>query len=226
MKARVITGILAVIGGIGMSMLLITMVQNSQAETPIPAYASMVHTESITYDKADTPFPSSQPVEEPEPVQSEPVQSEPEPQSDALMDRVYDVPLDGDVQEYILELCDQYDMDPVLVLAMMYVETRFDPAAVSKTGDYGLMQINKVNHEGYRKILGITDFLDAKQGALAGIYMLWDLREHYGCDTENKILMAYNRGIGGAKKLWKQGIYSNTYTEEVAKAKKTIRKFS
>lgn len=221
MRARMITGFLAVLGGIGMSMLLITMIQSRQTVTPIPAHASIVHTEGITYDRADTPLPASQPVEEPEPVQPEP-----EPQTDAPKDRVYDVPLDGDVQEYILELCDQYEMDPVLVLAMMYVETRFDPAAVSKTGDYGLMQINKVNHEGYRKILGITDFLDAKQGALAGIYMLWDLREHYGCDTENKILMAYNRGIGGAKKLWKQGIYSNTYTEEVAKAKKTIRKFS
>lgn len=221
MRARMITGFLAVLGGIGMSMLLITMIQSRQTVTPIPAHASIVHTESVTYDRADTPLPASQPVEEPEPVQPEP-----EPQTDAPKDRVYDVPLDGDVQEYILELCDQYEMDPVLVLAMMYVETRFDPAAVSKTGDYGLMQINKVNHEGYRKILGITDFLDAKQGALAGIYMLWDLREHYGCDIENKILMAYNRGIGGAKKLWKQGIYSNTYTEEVAKAKKTIRKFS
>lgn len=221
MRAGMITGFLAVLGGIGMSMLLITMIQSRQTVTPIPAHASIVHTESITYDKADTPLPTSQPVEEPEPVQPEP-----ELQPDTPKDRVYDVPLDGDVQEYILELCDQYEMDPVLVLAMMYVETRFDPAAVSKTGDYGLMQINKVNHEGYRKILGITDFLDAKQGALAGIYMLWDLREHYGCDTENKILMAYNRGIGGAKKLWKQGIYSNTYTEEVAKAKKTIRKFS
>lgn len=221
MRARMITGFLAVLGGIGMSMLLITMIQSRHTVTPIPAHASIVHTEGITYDKTDTPLPASQPVEEPEPVQPEP-----EPQTDTPKDRVYDVPLDGDVQEYILELCDQYEMDPVLVLAMMYVETRFDPAAVSKTGDYGLMQINKVNHEGYRKILGITDFLDAKQGALAGIYMLWDLREHYGCDTENKILMAYNRGIGGAKKLWKQGIYSNTYTEEVAKAKKTIRKFS
>lgn len=221
MRARMITGFLAVLGGIGMSLLLITMIQSRQTVTPIPAHTSIVHTESITYDKADMPLPASQPVEEPEPVQPEP-----EPQTDTPKDRVYDVPLDGDVQEYILELCNQYEMDPVLVLAMMYVETRFDPAAVSKTGDYGLMQINKVNHEGYRKILGITDFLDAKQGALAGIYMLWDLREHYGCDTENKVLMAYNRGIGGAKKLWKQGIYSNTYTEEVAKAKKTIRKFS
>lgn len=221
MRARMITGFLAVLGGIGMSMLLITMIQSRQAEVPIPAYANTVHTESITYDKADAPLPANQPVEEPEPVQPEL-----EPQNDTPKDRVYDVPLDGDVQEYILELCNQYEMDPVLVLAVMHVETRFDPAAVSKTGDYGLMQINKVNHEGYRKILGITDFLDAKQGALAGIYMLWDLREHYGCDTENKILMAYNRGIGGAKKLWKQGIYSNTYTEEVAKAKRTIRKFS
>lgn len=230
MKLNIVARVMAVLGGFSLAMLFIAQSHQTHYDHISADFSSVQgRSNHITYSQADVGSPVSQPIDEPEPVIQTPnPEIEPLQSISGIFDvpKVYDVPLDGEIQSYILQLCEEKQIDPVLVFAIMKVESGFDPTAVSKTNDYGLMQINKINHKGYNEILGITDFLDAKQGALAGIYMLWDLRENYGCDTENKMLMAYNRGIVRAKKLWAQGIFSNTYTTSVADAKKTIRKFS
>ena len=229
MKLNHVLGIMTVLSGIGLAMLFIASCHQFQnVQTEVNSVFTTGTINHVTYNQSNKSSPASQPIDEPEPVIHKPESKvEASPHTPAVdIPRVYDVPLDGETQAYILQLCAENQMDPVFVLAVMKVESGFDPRAVSKTNDYGLMQINKINHSGYKKLLGITDFLDAKQGALAGIYMLWDLRENYGCDTENKMLMAYNRGIVRAKKLWAQGILSNDYTTMVAEAKKTIKKLS
>ena len=70
------------------------------------------------------------------------------------------------------------------------------------------MQINTVNHEWLQEKLGITDFLDPYQNTRSGIYILRTLFEKYQ-DTA-KVLMAYNMGEDGAKKLWDKGIYDTS----------------
>ena len=52
-----------------------------------------------------------------------------------------------DLQETMQACCEEYGVPYALALAVADVESRFDPDAVSGTGDYGLMQINEVNHE-------------------------------------------------------------------------------
>ena len=84
---------------------------------------------------------------------------------------------------------------------------------MSGTGDYGIMQINTVNHEWLREELGITDFLDAEQSIDAGTEMLARLSEKYS--DPHKVLMAYNMGEGGAAKLWAQGITSSEYSRDI-----------
>lgn len=130
-------------------------------------------------------------------------------------EQVNNVGLSDDVQQYLIEVCREYSIAPELVLAIIQVESGFDASVISKTDDYGLMQINKCNHKAYEKLLGITDFLDPKQNILAGVHMLASLRDDYGCDTEEKMLMAYNLGIGKARALWKQGIVSTSYSSKV-----------
>lgn len=125
------------------------------------------------------------------------------------------VPLDEDIQEFIYCLSYGYNIDWTLVMAMIECESGFQSDIVSSTDDYGLMQINKMNHQWLSEILGVTDFLDAKQNVRSGLFVLRKLFEKYGNDT-HKVLMAYNMGEYGASELWEQEIFSTAYTEKVS----------
>ena len=141
-----------------------------------------------------------------------PVYAEPEPE---FQPEIYNIPLADDLQLYTYNLCEEYGitLHYPLVLAVMGHESRYDEKVISRTNDYGLMQINKVNHNWLREKLSITDFLDAKQNIHAGVYMLSTYLNKY--DTVNEALMAYNMGEGGARKQWAAGKYSTAYTTKV-----------
>ncbi len=124
-----------------------------------------------------------------------------------------DCPLDDATQQMILDKCEEYEIDFALVMALIFTESSFNPDVISGSNDYGLMQINKINHEWLSEELGITDFLDPEQNVTAGMYMLHDLFEKY--THPGLVLMAYNMGEPGAKRLWNQGIYSTKYAETI-----------
>ena len=98
-------------------------------------------------------------------------------------------------------------------MALIQHETNFEAGAISSTDDYGLMQINSVNHTYLAEELGITDFLDPYENVKAGMFILRKLFEKY--DTPEKVLMAYNMGETGAARLWEQGIFEVNYSKEV-----------
>ena len=124
-----------------------------------------------------------------------------------------DVPMDEETQEFIYCLSCDYNIDFSLVMAIIETESGFNAKVVSATNDYGLMQINKINHRYLKKAVGVTDFLDPHQNVSAGTFMLKNLFEKY--DDPAKVLMAYNMGEGGASRLWKQGVYSTNYSNKV-----------
>ena len=126
-----------------------------------------------------------------------------------------DCGLDEETQEFVFYLCEGYGLDWTLVMALMRHESEFVADVISKSNDYGLMQINTMNHEWLRDTLGITDFLDKEQNIRAGVFVLRKLFEQY-TDT-NMVLMAYNMGEPGASRLWEQGIYSTLYVERILK---------
>lgn len=128
--------------------------------------------------------------------------------------RYFDVPLDHELQDYIWGLCCAYDIEEhyELVYAMIEQESNFVVNAVSYTNDYGLMQINISNHRWLSADLGITDFLDPYQNVHAGIYIISALLHKY---DRGPALMAYNLGEGGAAEMWRRGVYSTTYSEQV-----------
>lgn len=141
-------------------------------------------------------------------VEAEPEQTAP----------IYDISLSAELQEYTYNRCEELGLvapgvDYPTVLALMSKESGYTAEAVSGTGDYGIMQINTVNHGWLREELGITDFLDAEQSIDAGTEMLARLSEKYG--DPHKVLMAYNMGEGGAAKLWAQGITSSEYSRDI-----------
>lgn len=177
-------------------------------------------------DKPTTPQEATENAEQQGPGQevgiitseaTEPSEAAPEAQErpEAQVSRYiyYNVPLADDLQEYTQDLCNEYGVQYELVLALMSAESGYRTDVISKTNDYGIMQINKINHERLTKTLGITDYLDPEQNIRAGIYMLSEIAENY--DTPQEILMVYNRGHAGAKRLWKQGIITTKYTSRV-----------
>ena len=131
----------------------------------------------------------------------------------------YDVPLDMEFQDYIREECINAGLDMELVLAIMKVESDFNSEVISSTDDFGLMQVNEINFEEVERELGLTNMLDPHQGAKAGIYLLSKLK---WCESEHQMLMAYNMGVTGAQRLWKEGIYETNYSKKVLKAKELI----
>jgi len=146
-------------------------------------------------------------------IEQEPVMLVEEPaEQEEEGPEIYNVPLDDALQRYTYNLCVDYEIEEhyPLVLAVMWRESEFVPTLISKTNDYGLMQINKINHKWLSDKLEITDFLDEEQNIHAGVFMLSLYLHKY--EDIDKALMVYNMGETGAKKRWDAGIYSTNYT--------------
>lgn len=124
-----------------------------------------------------------------------------------------DVPMDVQLQEYIFYLSEAYDIDFTFVMALIQHETNFEAGKISSTNDYGLMQINSINHTYLAEELEITDFLNPYENVKAGMFILRKLFEKY--ETPEKVLMAYNLGETGAAQLWEQGIFEVNYSKEI-----------
>lgn len=124
------------------------------------------------------------------------------------------IPLDVNLQWYIIQKCEAKAIPPELVMALIWRESRYQADVISATGDYGLMQINKINHAELSKKLNISDWLEPYQNIKAGIYILGNSIEAADGDY-NRALMIYNLGLSGAKAKWQQGIYSTDFSRSV-----------
>lgn len=148
------------------------------------------------------PVPSTAPAETPEPVRH---------RDDIVSDGRL---LAYDLQDIMQDACEVYGVPYALALAIAEVETHFDPDAVSPTHDYGLMQINQINHTWLlEKGFDVHTYAGNIE---AGLYIIGGYLDTYG-DTE-RALMAYNNGPNGAKKLWDAGTYQTDYTRKVMAA--------
>lgn len=123
------------------------------------------------------------------------------------------VSMDEDLQEFIYCLSYGYNIDFPFVMGLIQKESNFKVDVVSKTNDFGLMQINTINHEWLSNKFDFTDFLDPYQNTRSGLYILRKLFEKY--EDPSKVLMAYNMGETGAKKLWDKGIFETDYSVSV-----------
>lgn len=127
--------------------------------------------------------------------------------------RPINVPMEEDLQEFLFYLSAAYEIDFTFPMALIQKESNYQADVVSETNDYGLMQINEANHSYLKEQLGITDFLDPYDNVRAGMFILRKLFEKY--ETPEKVLMAYNLGEDGAKRLWEKGIFVTDYAQDV-----------
>ena len=89
----------------------------------------------------------------------------------------------------ITEAAKKYDVDPNLVAAMAFRESRFDPKAVSRIGAQGVMQLMPKT----ARSLGVQDSFDARQNVMGGTKYLKYLLDRFDGDV-TMTLAAYNAG--------------------------------
>lgn len=133
-----------------------------------------------------------------------------------------DCAMDDELQEFVYYLSSGYNIDFTLAMAVIQHESNFKSDVVSSTNDYGLMQLNQMNHQYLTDTIGITDFLDPYQNVRGGMFILRKLFERYQ-DTD-LVLMCYNMGEDGAKRLWNNGIFETDYTQDILKVQQQYNK--
>ena len=129
---------------------------------------------------------------------------------------VYPVPLDEELQLFIIGLCEEHHIDPAILFAMAERESNFNPDAIGDSGDAsGMFQIQAKWHQARMDKLGINDLFDPYQNAEVAVDYLAELLDYYDGNME-KALVAYNMGQTGAyRNLFSRGIYSSDYSKAV-----------
>ncbi len=112
-----------------------------------------------------------------------------------------------------------YGQDPDLVLAIIAIESDFDPRARSSAGAVGLMQVMPQ----WKQVLGIREELsDPETSIRYGLQVLGFYRNMYG-DLE-MALTAYNRGPGPVDAALNRGVSPhNKYAPRVLETYRELR---
>lgn len=142
-------------------------------------------------------------------------------------------------QEFLYNLCKEKNLDYLKVLAIIKHESQFNSQNISKTGDYGYMQINKGNHKRLAKALNTPNKpLDPHINIKWGTYMLDDLYTSWrkqGISDKTKegeafskldryVLSSYNKGVAGFKKYGEATKYIKRVEQEYIHLKNLINK--
>lgn len=139
----------------------------------------------------------------------------------------YRVPMDTEMQDFIHDRCKALKLDERLVYAVINNESTFRNMVSSDGEDYGIMQINKVNHRRLLAAVGGSDVMDVRTNILMGTYLLAELRDYWrdrgyaGDELEAAILSSYNKGIAG----YSRGGVAREYVTKIAKFKEAIEKY-
>ncbi len=99
-------------------------------------------------------------------------------------------------------------MDPALIMAVIEIESKFDPKAVSKAGAIGLMQIMPKTAKSISRELKIKKYnkdslYNPEINIRIGTYYLKKLLQEFNNDIDLS-LGAYNAGMGNIRKWQKQ----------------------
>ncbi len=99
--------------------------------------------------------------------------------------------------DLIVNTAQTYGVDPLLVQALVQVESNYQPRARSSKGAMGLMQLMPSVAKEYR----VRNAYDPKANVEAGVQKLKSLLEKYGTAGVNLALAAYNAGEGAVSRF-------------------------
>ncbi len=111
------------------------------------------------------------------------------------------------VEAYIGEASRRYGVDPALVRAVVWRESRFRPEVRGRAGELGLMQVGALAAEDWAKAEGLEGFEhreleDPRRNVLAGTWYLGHLLRRYeGTDQPEVFALAdYNAGRSNVRR--------------------------
>lgn len=134
-------------------------------------------------------------------------------------------PLEGKdlYRSYIRDICELYpNVEPEMVEAVIYHESRFQPDAKNYNGTcVGLMQLSTRWHTERANNLGVTDLFDPYGNILTGVDYLSQLADMY--EDPALVLMMYHMRHDRAMELYNQGILSG-YTKSVLAMTNELKK--
>ena len=100
--------------------------------------------------------------------------------------------LDRDgAEKLVREAAERHSVDPALIRAVIETESNWNPAAVSRKGAVGLMQLIPTTAQRF----GVNDLYSPQQNVDAGVKYLKTLLERYNGNLD-LALAAYNAGEG------------------------------
>ena len=136
----------------------------------------------------------------------------------------FDCDLPKDLQDHIAYLCEEYHIDPAIIVAMCWKESTYNARAVGDGGkSLGLMQIQPRWHKERMTRLECPNLIDAYQNITVGVDFLAELIGKY--EDVEMALMAYNAGESGARKnWWSRGVYSNKYSSAVLEKAEELKR--
>ena len=135
----------------------------------------------------------------------------------------YDIPLDDELQDYIIETSEERGVDPAIIIAMIKRESQFDIDIIGDRGKaFGLMQIHPRWHSDRMEKLGVTDLLDPYQNVTVGIDIMAELLDRG--ESVEWALMAYNGGYAHANRHIEAGTLSGYATDVLEFAEELERR--
>lgn len=110
------------------------------------------------------------------------------------------VAIDEELQKWIIDYCEDINIDPYLIMAMCERESSCNSNAIGDNGkSYGLMQIQARYHEERINRLDCHNLLNPKENIIVGIDILQEL--YNTGNTTDWVLMAYNGGRSYANRM-------------------------
>lgn len=129
------------------------------------------------------------------------------------------------VQVYLWCMCEEYGVDYYTVLALIERESGYKWDKAGDNGNSkGYMQIYEKWHEDRMEQEGVTDLYLPYGNIRVGLNYLQEIQNKYlSSSGEHCVLMVYNMGESGAKRLWSKGIYSSEYSREILQRAQELR---
>jgi soluble lytic murein transglycosylase len=131
-------------------------------------------------------------------------------------------------EQIVLTYAGEHDLDPALVAAVIYAESRFDPNVRSSAGAVGLMQVLPETGEFIARSTGGVGFVEADLrdpdlNVRYGTWLLDELRDRYDGDVATA-LAAYHAGPTNVDEWRRKGSgiefpETQAYVDEVLRVK-------